>query len=155
METGHQRFDVDRVDPKARQAVVATQAYVRAGGLDPRPYELVNIRASQLTGVPSVQACTTATPAKPVRTSDVSMAGARGGKPPSCSLMSSGPRSPCPRRSPASATPASPVQVWNDVTGYFDEPGIVDPFQSPATISVWNRLAITIRRRLADVAVAT
>jgi hypothetical protein len=41
------------------------------------------------------------------------------------------------------------------VTGYFDEPGIVDPFQSPATISVWNRLAITIRRRLADVSVAT
>jgi AhpD family alkylhydroperoxidase len=45
-----QRLSVQDVDPKAYQAVVGLERYVRSSGLDPRLYELVKIRASQLNG---------------------------------------------------------------------------------------------------------
>ena len=50
MATGHQRLHVNRVDPKAYQAVLAMETNVRTSGLDARLYELVKIRASQLNG---------------------------------------------------------------------------------------------------------
>ena len=46
----HPRLDVHRVDPNAQQAVAGMERYVRGSGLDPRLYELVKIRASQLNG---------------------------------------------------------------------------------------------------------
>jgi len=50
MTVSHQRLDIHSVDPKAHQAVFAIEHYVRESGLDPRLYELVKIRASQLNG---------------------------------------------------------------------------------------------------------
>ena len=50
MTVSHQRLDIHGVDPKAHQAVFAFEHYVRESGLDPRRYELVKIRASQLNG---------------------------------------------------------------------------------------------------------
>ena len=44
------RLDIQLVDPKAQQAVLAMERYVRDSGMDPRLYELVKIRASQLNG---------------------------------------------------------------------------------------------------------
>ena len=44
------RLDIHSVDPKAHQAVFAMERYIRDSGLDPRLYELVKIRASQLNG---------------------------------------------------------------------------------------------------------
>src|SRR5690242_15944576 len=45
-----QRLSVNDVDPKAYQAVLGLERYVRNSALDPRLYELVKIRASQLNG---------------------------------------------------------------------------------------------------------
>src|SRR5574337_686970 len=48
MTIGHQRLDVHGVDPKAYQAVLGMESYVRHSGLDPKLLELIKIRASQL-----------------------------------------------------------------------------------------------------------
>ena len=45
-----QRLDAYAVDPKALHAILAMERYVRDSDLDPRLYELVKIRASQING---------------------------------------------------------------------------------------------------------
>jgi alkylhydroperoxidase family enzyme len=48
--THGQRLDIHSVEPAAQQAVLAMERYVRGSGLEPRLYELVKIRASQING---------------------------------------------------------------------------------------------------------
>ena len=44
------RIDMTRAAPKALEAVLRLEDYVKNSGLDPRLYELVKIRASQING---------------------------------------------------------------------------------------------------------
>lgn len=46
----HQRLSVHDIDPKAYEAILAMERYVRTSGLDKPLYELIKIRASQLNG---------------------------------------------------------------------------------------------------------
>ena len=155
MTAGHQRLDVDRVDPKAHQAVLATKAYVHTGGLDPRLYELVNIRAPQISGCAFCPG---------MHDRDARKAGQDQRRLDGLCAWRDAPELFTDVEQAGLALSAAvtrigdagvPVQVCDDVTRYFDEPGIVHPLQCPATINVWNRRAITMRRRLADVSVAT
>ncbi|MGH3532140.1 MAG: carboxymuconolactone decarboxylase family protein [Mycobacterium sp.] len=147
---GHQRLDVARVDPRAHQAVFVMESYVRNSGLDPRLYELVKIRASQLNGCAFCL--------------DMHNRDARKGGEDQRRLdvLSAWREAPdlftdAERAALAFAEAVTrigeagvPDSVWNDVAANFDEPGIVHLLMAVAVINVWNRLAVSTHQQLPD-----
>jgi AhpD family alkylhydroperoxidase len=152
MAAGHQRLDIHRVDPKAYQAVLAMETYVRNSALDPRLYELVKIRASQLNGCAFCL--------------DMHNRDARKGGEDQRRLdvLSAWREAPDlytdAERAALGFTEAVtrigdagvPDQIWNNTVRYFDEAGIVHLLMAVATINVWNRLAVTTHQQLPNVA---
>ena len=148
MATGHQRLDVYSVDPKAYQAVSAIEKYVRNSGLDPRLYELVKIRASQLNGCAYCL---------DMHNRDARKAGEGQQR---LDVLSAWREAPelftDVERAALAFTEAVtrisdagvPDQVWDDLARHFDEAGIVHLLMAVATINVWNRLAVTSRQEL-------
>ncbi len=152
--TGHQRLDIHRVDPKAYQAVLAMETYVRNSGLDKRLYELVKIRASQLNGCAFCL---------DMHNRDARKAGEDQRRLDVLSAWREAPELFTERERAALAFTEAvsrigdagvPDQVWNDVAKHFDEAGIVHLLMAVATINVWNRLAIAIHQQLPDVSAA-
>ncbi|MGH3524885.1 MAG: carboxymuconolactone decarboxylase family protein [Mycobacterium sp.] len=147
---GHQRLDVHHVDPHAHQAVFVMESYVRNSGLDPRLYELVKIRASQLNGCAFCL--------------DMHNRDARKGGEDQRRLdvLSAWREAPDlftdAERAALAFTEAVtrigeagvPDSVWNDVAANFDEPGIVHLLMAVAVINVWNRLAVSTHQQLPD-----
>ncbi|HEX7323067.1 MAG TPA: carboxymuconolactone decarboxylase family protein [Mycobacterium sp.] len=148
MAADHQRLNVHGVDPKASQAVLAMESYVRGSGLDSRLLELVKIRASQLNGCAyclDMHNRDARKHGEDQRRLDVVVAW---------------------REAPELYNPAEraalafteavtrigeagvPDQVWNDVAAHFDEAGIVHLLMAVATINVWNRLAVATQQQL-------
>ena len=148
MATGHQRLDVYSVDPKAYQAVSAIEKYVRNSGLDPRLYELVKIRASQLNGCAYCL---------DMHNRDARKAGEGQQR---LDVLSAWREAPelftDVERAALAFTEAVtrisdagvPDQVWDDLARHFDEAGIVHLLMAVATINVWNRLAVTTHQEL-------
>ncbi len=148
MDTGHQRLDLHRVDPKAQQAVLAMETYVRHSGLDGGLYELIKIRASQLN---SCAFCLD------MHNRD---ARKRGEDQRRLDVLSAWREAPSlftdAERAALAFTEAVtrigdagvPDAVWNDVAAHFDEAGIVHLLMAIATINVWNRLAVTTHQQL-------
>ena len=148
MATGHQRLDVYSVDPKAYQAVSAIEKYVRNSGLDPRLYELVKIRASQLNGCAYCL---------DMHNRDARKAGEGQQR---LDVLSAWREAPelftDVERAALAFTEAVtrisdagvPDQVWDDPARHFDEAGIVHLLMAVATINVWNRLAVTTHQEL-------
>lgn len=152
MATAHQRLDIHRVDPKAYQAVLAMENYVCTSGLDPRLYELVKIRASQLNGCAFCL---------DMHNRDARKAGEDQRR---LDVLSAWREAPelftDTERAALAFTEAVtrigdagvPHAVWNDIAAQFDEAGIVHLLMAAATINVWNRLAVTTHQQLPDVA---
>lgn len=150
MTTGQQRLDIHRVDPKAQQAVLAMETYVRHSGLDPKLYELVKIRASQLN---SCAFCL-----------DMHSRDARKGGEDQRRLdvLTAWREAPdlftAAERAALAFTEAVtrvgdagvPDAVWDDVAAEFDEAAIVHLLMAVATINVWNRLAVATHQQLPD-----
>lgn len=148
MDTGHQRLDLHRVDPKAQQTVLAMETYVRHSGLDGGLYELIKIRASQLN---SCAFCLD------MHNRD---ARKRGEDQRRLDVLSAWREAPSlftdAERAALAFTEAVtrigdagvPDAVWNDVAAHFDEAGIVHLLMAIATINVWNRLAVTTHQQL-------
>jgi AhpD family alkylhydroperoxidase len=148
--TGHQRLDIHLVDARAQQAVRAMESYVRGSGLDPRLYELVKIRASQLNGCAFCL--------------DMHNRDARKGGEDQrrLDLLSAWREAPelftGQERAALAFTEAVtligehgvPDAVWNDVAEHFAEAGIVHVLMAVATINVWNRLAVATHQALPD-----
>jgi AhpD family alkylhydroperoxidase len=151
MATGHQRIDIHSVDPKAYQAVLALEKYVRASGLDPHLYELVKIRSSQLN------ACAFCLD---MHNRDAREAGEDQRR---LDVLAAWREAPdlytAAERAALALTEAVtrigdagvPDAVWNDVVAEFDETGVVHLLMAIATINVWNRLAVSTHQRLPDV----
>ena len=150
MTPAHQRLDVHSVDPKAYQAVLGMEKYVRNSGLDSKLYELVKIRASQLNGCAFCL--------------DMHNRDARknGEDQRRLDVLSAWREAPDlftdAERAALAFTEAVtcigdvgvPDDVWNDVTAQFDETGIVHLLMAVAVINVWNRLAVTTHQQLPD-----
>ena len=148
MATGHQRLDVYSVDPKAYQAVSAIEKYVRNSGLDPRLYELVKIRASQLNGCAYCL---------DMHNRDARKAGEGQQRLDVLSALREAPElfTDVERAALAFTEAVTriidagvPDQVWDDLARHFDEAGIVHLLMAVATINVWNRLAVTTHQEL-------
>lgn len=145
-----QRLDIHTIDPKAHQAVYALERYVRDSRLDPRLYELVKIRASQLNGCAYCL--------------DMHNRDARKGGEDQRRLdvLSAWREAPDmfsdAERAALAFTEAVtrigdagvPDRIWDDVVAQFDETVVVALLMAVATINVWNRLAVTTHQPLPD-----
>ncbi len=150
MPVGHPRLEVRRIDPNAQQAVFAMERYVRGSGFDPRLYELVKIRASQLNGCAFCL---------DMHNRDARKGGEEQRR---LDVLSAWREAPelftAPERAALAFTEAVtrigdagvPDAVWDDVAAHFDEAGIVQLLMATATINVWNRLAVATHQQLPD-----
>lgn len=145
-----ERLNVYAVDPKATQAVLGMETYVRHSGLDPALLELVKIRASQLN---SCAFCLD------MHHRD---ARARGEDQRRLDVLSAWHEAPelfsAAERAALALTESVtrigdagvPDDVWRAVTAEFDEAGSVHLLMAIATINVWNRLAVATHQRLPE-----
>jgi AhpD family alkylhydroperoxidase len=149
-----QRLDIHSIDPKAHQAVLALERYVRDSSLDQRLYELVKIRASQLNGCAYCL---------DMHNRDARAAGEDQRRLDVLSAWREAPDLFTDRERAALAFTEAvtrigdagvPEAVWDDVAAQFDEAGIVHLLMAAATINVWNRLAVSTHQSLPDAAVA-
>jgi AhpD family alkylhydroperoxidase len=155
MTTEHQRLDVHRVEPKAYQAVLAMEAYVRTSDLDRRLHELVKIRASQLNGCAFCL---------DMHNRDARKAGEDQQRLDVLSAWREAPGLFTDVEQAALAFTEAvtrigdagvPDQVWDDLARHFDEAGIVHLLMAVATINVWNRLAVTTHQQLPEPSAAS
>jgi AhpD family alkylhydroperoxidase len=143
-----QRLSVHDVDPKAYQAVIGLERYVRNSGLDPRLYELVKIRASQLNGC----AFCLDMHARDAR--------AQGEDQRRLDVLSAWPEAPSlfteRERAALAFTEAVtrigdagvPDPVWAELIRCFDETEVVALLMAVSTINIWNRLAVSTHQQL-------
>ena len=148
--TGHQRLDIHAVDPHAQQAVFAMERYVRESGLDPRLYELVKIRASQLNGCAfclDMHLRDARDKGEDQRRLDVLSAWREAPE-----LFSDAERAALAFTEAVTRIGDGGVSdaVWDEVAAHFDDAGTVHLLMAVATINVWNRLAVTTHQQLPD-----
>ncbi len=148
MATAHQRLDIHSVDPKAHQAVLAMESYVRESRLDRRLYELVKIRASQLNGCAfclDMHSRDARNGGEDQRRLDVLSAWREASE-----LFTDQERAAFAFTEAVTwiSDAGVPDAVWSDVAAQFDEAEIVPLLMAVATINVWNRLAVTTHQQL-------
>ena len=126
------------------------ERYVRDIGIDPRLYELVKIRASQLNGCAFCL---------DMHTRDARQAGEDQRR---LDVLSAWREArelfTDEERAALAFTEAVtrigdggvPDPVWNDVARRFDDTGIVHLLMAVATINVWNRLAVATHQHLPE-----
>lgn len=148
----HQRLSVHDLDPRATQAVLGLEHYVRTSGLDKRLYELVKIRASQLNGCAYCL---------DMHNRDARAAGEDQRR---LDVLSAWREAPelftDPERAALALTEAVtlisragvPDEIWAEARRHFDDTSMVHLLMAIATINVWNRLAVSTHQQLPDVA---
>ncbi|MGV1009667.1 MAG: carboxymuconolactone decarboxylase family protein [Dermatophilaceae bacterium] len=144
----HERLSVHDVDPKASAAVLRLERYVRESGLDPRLYELVKIRASQINGCAFCL---------DMHNRDARAGGEDQRRLDVLSAWREAPDLFSPAERAALAFTESvtliadggvPDDVWAGAVAHFDEAGIVHLLMAAVVINVWNRLAVSTHQRL-------
>ena len=143
-----QRLSVPDVDPKAYEAVIGLERYVRTSGLDKSLYELIKIRASQLNGCAyclDMHARDARNGGEDQRRLDV------------LSAWREAPELFTERERAALALTETmtlignagvPDEVWGAAREHFDEAGMVQLLMAVAVINVWNRLAVSTHQQL-------
>jgi AhpD family alkylhydroperoxidase len=149
------RLDIHVLDPKAHQAVLAMERYVRESGLDPRLYELVKIRASQLNGCAyclDMHNRDARKAGEDQRRLDVLSAWREAAE-----LFTDKERAAVAFTEAVTriGDAGVPDAVWRDVTDQFDEASVVHLLMAVATINVWNRLAVAVHQRLPGLGAAS
>lgn len=146
----HQRLSVSDVDPKANEAVLGLERYVRNSGLDRPLYELVKIRASQLNGCGYCL---------DMHNRDARAGGEDQRRLDVLSAWREAPQLYTERERAALALTEAvtliaqdgvPDEVWAQARQQFDEAGMVHLLMAIATINVWNRLAVSTHLQLPD-----
>lgn len=145
-----QRLDIHSVDPQAHQAVFAMERYVRESGLDPRLYELVKIRASQLNGCAfclDMHIRDARRAGEDQRRIDVLCAWREAPQ-----LFTDAERAAFAFTEAVTriGDAGVPDDIWDEVAAQFDETTIVALLMAVATINVWNRLAVATHQALPD-----
>jgi AhpD family alkylhydroperoxidase len=145
-----QRLSVHDIDPKAYEAVLTLERYVRTSGLDKALYELVKIRASQLNGCAYCL---------DMHHRDARAGGEDQRRLDVLSAWREAPELVTERERAALAFTEAvtmigdngvPNDVWDDARTHFDDAGMVHLLMAAAVINVWNRLAISTRQELPE-----
>ena len=143
----HQRLSVHDVDPKAYEAVLGLERYVRSSGLDKPLYELIKIRASQLNGCAYCL---------DMHHRDARAGGEDQRRLDVLSAWREAPELFTERERAALAFTEAvtmigdngvPNDVWDDARTHFDDAGMVHLLMAAAVINVWNRLAVTTHQQ--------
>lgn len=145
-----QRLDIHAVDSQAHQAVFAMERYLRESGLDPRLYELVKIRASQLNGCAfclDMHIRDARRAGEDQRRIDVLCAWREAPQ-----LFTDAERAAFAFTEAVTriGDAGVPDDIWDEVAAQFDETTIVALLMAVATINVWNRLAVATHQALPD-----
>lgn len=145
-----ERLNIYAVDPKATQAVLAMEKYVRGSGLDHRLYELVKIRASQLNSCAfclDMHLRDARSQGEDQRRLDVLAAWHE-----APTLFSAAERAALALTEAVTRIGEAgvPDPVWEAVRAEFDEAATVHLLMAIATINVWNRLAVTTHQQLPE-----
>jgi len=145
-----QRLSVHDVDPKAYEAVLTLERYVRTSGLDKALYELVKIRASQLNGCAYCL---------DMHHRDARAGGEDQRRLDVLSAWREAPELFTERERAALAFTEAvtmigdngvPNDVWDDARTHFDDAGMVHLLMAASVINVWNRLAVSTRQELPE-----
>jgi len=146
----HQRLSVHDVDPKAYEAVLGLERYVRTSGLDKALYELIKIRASQLNGCAFCL---------DMHHRDARAGGEGQRRLDVLSAWREAPELFSERERAALAFTEAvtligvngvPDDVWDDARRHFDDAGMVHLLMAASVINVWNRLAVSTRQELPE-----
>jgi AhpD family alkylhydroperoxidase len=144
----HQRLSVHDIDPKAYEAVLGLERYVRNSGLDKPLYELIKIRASQLNGCAyclDMHHRDARAGGEDQRRLDVLSAWRE-----ATELFTE-------REQAALAFTEAvtligddgvPDEVWTQARQHFDDAGMVQLLMAISVINVWNRLAVSTHQEL-------
>ena len=150
-----ERISVGAVDPKAYQAILGLERYVRAGSLDDALLSLIKIRASRLNGCAYCL---------DMHASEARAAGVEQRRLDILSAWREAPSFFSEReRAALSLTEAVtligqagvPDDVWMEVTRSFDASEIVQLLMAISVINVWNRIAVSTHQSLPDAEPAT
>ena len=147
-----QRLSMAVIDPAAHEAVLGMERYVRAGDLEPALLELVKIRASQINGCAfclDMHNRDAREKGEAQRRLDV-LAGWHEVP----ALFTERERAALALTEAVTriADAGVPDDVWDLVTQYFSEKEIARLLMAVATINVWNRLAVSTRQKLPEMA---
>jgi AhpD family alkylhydroperoxidase len=146
----HQRLSVHDVDPKAYEAVLGLERYVRTSGLDKALYELIKIRASQLNGCAYCL---------DMHHRDARAGGEDQRRLDVLSAWREAPELFSERERAALAFTEAvtligdngvPDDIWDDARKNFDHAGMVQLLMAASVINVWNRLAVGTRQELPE-----
>jgi AhpD family alkylhydroperoxidase len=146
----HQRISVHDIDPKAYDAVLGLERYVRSSGLAKGLYELIKIRASQLNGCAYCL---------DMHHRDARAGGEDQRRLDVLSAWREAPELYSDRERAALALTESvtligeegvPDDVWAEARSRFDESAMVHLLMAIATINVWNRLAVSTHQQLPE-----
>lgn len=145
-----QRLNYFEVDPKAGQAVLAMENYVRESGLDTGLYELIKIRASQLNGCAfclDMHHRDARKNGEDQRRLDI-----LGGWREASGFFSEAERAALALTEEVTLIGENGVsdEVWDAAAAQFSQEQLVQVLLAIATINVWNRLAVTTHQALPD-----
>lgn len=146
----HQSLSIDDIDPRAYQAVLGMEHYVRGSGLPKALYELVKIRASQLNGCAYCL---------DMHNRDARAGGEGQRRLDVLSAWREAPRLFSEQEQAALALTEAvtliskggvPDETWENASRQFGDTGMVHLLMAIATINVWNRLAVSTHQDLPD-----
>lgn len=151
---GDQRLSVYDVEPDATAAVLTLERYIRNSGFDPRLYELVKIRASQINGCAyclDMHNRDARAAGEDQRRLDVLSAWRE-----APSLFSARERAALIFTEAVTRIGEAgvPDPVWHEVTQCFEQAEVVQLLMAVVTINVWNRLAVATHQHLPELAPA-
>lgn len=148
MGTFAERLNVYQVDPKATEAVLALENYVRQSGLETPLYELIKIRASQMNGCAYCL---------DMHTKDAVKGGEDQRRINILSAWREAPSFFTERERAALALTEEVTAigergvsgtVWDEVAKHFTEQELVHLLMAISAINVWNRLAVATHQKL-------
>lgn len=143
-----ERLNIYTTEPKATEAVLGLENYVRGSGIDPKLYELIKIRASQLNGCAYCL---------DMHTADAVKGGEDQRR---INILSAWREAPtfftAAERAALALTESVtllsedgvPDDVWEAARAEFDSVGLVEVLMAISVINVWNRLAVTTHQKL-------
>lgn len=146
--THKQRLSIHEVDPRAYEAVLGLERYVRASGLDKSLYELVKIRASQINGCAfclDMHNRDARAGGEAQRRLDVLSAWKE-----APDLFNDAERAALALTEAVTQIGAAgvPEDVWEQASKQFPEAAMVHLLMAISTINVWNRLAVSTHQEL-------
>lgn len=148
MGSHDERLNIYAVDPNATRAVLELENYVSKSGIDPKLYELIKIRASQLNGCAyclDMHATDAIKGGEDQRRINILSAWREA---PTFFTTAERAALALTERVTLIGEEGVPDDVWAAAAAEFDDAGLVHVLMAISVINVWNRLAVATHQHL-------